>query len=287
VRWFQFGAFCPLCRPHGDQTELREPWQFAAEVEAICLKYLRIRYRLLPYIYTALRQACAEGVPMMRALVLEFPQDPNVLNISDEYLFGSEILVSPVMDESATERRVYLPEGGWIDFWSEAVHQGPKWIEVSAPLDMLPLFVRQGAIIPVGPEVQYSSQAGPGSLMIDIYRGANRSFVLYEDDGETSSYENGDWAETAIEVEEGPGFFTCRIGETRGDFGDAKSERAVVLNIHLQPSVRAVECNGIVLDALPDADALEKATAGWWFDSGRLLTIKARRQAEALAIQVS
>jgi alpha-glucosidase (family GH31 glycosyl hydrolase) len=106
---------------------LREPWRFGPEIEAICRKYLRLRYRLLPYIYTAVHQACAEGTPMMRVLVVEFPQDPVVLNISDEYLFGPEVLVAPVMDEGATQRKVYLPAGGWIDFWNEAAYTGPKW----------------------------------------------------------------------------------------------------------------------------------------------------------------
>jgi alpha-glucosidase len=287
VRWFQFGAFCPLCRPHGDQTELREPWQFGAEIEAICRKYLELRYRMLPYTYTALHQACTSGIPIMRPLVLDFPQDPAVLNISDEYLFGPEVLVAPIMDEGATHRKVYLPAGEWIDFWNDTAYSGPKWIEVAAPLDTLPLFVRQGAIIPLGPAMQYSSERGLEPLTIEIYRGAERSFTLYEDDGETSAYQSGECAETDIEVIEGAGIFTCRVGQSRGAFSPARSDRTVILNIHCQPRVRTVNCNDIQLDALSNTDSLERVQAGWCWDEGRrLLTIKSRK-AQALTVDIS
>ncbi len=172
VRWFQFGSSCPLCRPHGDKTELREPWQFGAEVEAICRTYLHLRYRLLPYLYTAVYEACTTGVPLMRALVLEFPHDPNVFNLTDEYLFGPDILVAPVLDEGARERNVYLPSGVWIDFWTEAIHTGPCSLTVPAPLEILPLFIRQGAILPLGPEVQYSWERPLDPLTLEVYRGA-------------------------------------------------------------------------------------------------------------------
>lgn len=287
ARWFQFGAFSPVCRPHGDQTELREPWQFGAEIETICKKYLNLRYRLLPYLYTALHHACTEGIPMMRPLVFEFPQDPTVVDLSDEYLFGSELIVAPVLDEGGTQRKVYLPAGGWIDFWSDASYIGPQWIEVSAPIDTLPFFVRQGGIIPCGPEVQYSSQCGLDPLTIETYRGADRSFTLYEDDGETCAYQNGDWAETPIVTNEAAGIFTCSLGETRGDFNVAKRERAVVLNIHCQPMVRAIDCDAIVLEALPDAESIGRMPTGWWWDKARqLLTIKLRRSAEALTVRI-
>jgi alpha-glucosidase len=246
-----------------------------------------LRYRLLPYLYTALHQACTEGIPMMRPLVLEFPRDPTVINLSDEYLFGSELLVAPVVDEGSTQRKVYLPEGGWIDFWNERSYAGPGWIEVSAPLDTLPLYVRQGAIIPCGPDVQYSSQRALDPLTIEIYPGADRSFTLYEDDGETLAYQNGQWAETPIVTSEEPGIFTCRLDETRGDFDVAKCERTVIMNIHCQASVRAVRCDAIVLAEMPDSKSIENVPTGWWWDKARqILTIKLRRGAQALTLRV-
>jgi alpha-glucosidase len=288
VRWFQFGAFCPLCRPHGDQTELREPWQFGSEIEAICRKYLALRYRLLPYVYNALHQACVTGVPIMRALVLEYPEDPAVLNLSDEYLFGSEILVAPVMDEGAAFRKVYLPAGEWIDFWSEAAYGGPQWIEVAAPLDTLPLFVRQGAIIPAAErDLQFTSQSGFEQLTIEIYRNGNRSFTLYEDDGESFGYRNGDWAETLIEVGESAESFACKIDEAVGNFAPAHAERTVLLNIHRQPPIHSVDCNGVRLEELRGGEPIERVASGWRWDEGRkILTVKTVK-ARALTVQAS
>jgi alpha-glucosidase (family GH31 glycosyl hydrolase) len=288
ARWFQFGAFCPLFRPHGDQRELREPWQFGPEVEAICRKYLYLRYRMLPYLYTAVHQACVDGVPLMRPLVIEFPHDPTVWNMSDEYLFGSEILVAPVMDEGARQRKIYLPKGEWLDFWNETTYTGPQWFEVQAPLDILPLFVREGAIIPLGPEMDYSSQRRLDPLTVEIYRGASRSFTVYEDDGETSAYQNGAFAETAIEIIEGAEDFACRIGETRGEFAPANAERSVVINVHRQPRPRAVNCGTVDLFQMVDAASIEHTQNGWWWDlSRRLLTITLRRKTESVKVEVS
>lgn len=243
---------------------------------------------MLPYTYTVVRQACIAGIPIMRPLVLEFPHDPTVFNISDEYLFGSEILVAPILDQGATQRQVYLPAGEWIDFWNEAAYTGPQWIEVQAPLDTLPLFIRGGGIIPLGPDVQYSSQLRLDPLTIEVYRGANRSFTLYEDDGETSAYQNGAFAETAIEVIEGAEVFTCRIGETGEEFEPAKSERTVIMKIHRLPPVRAVKCDTLEIAPMADAESFESVQAGWWWDqTRRLLTIKFRRKTESVNVQMS
>src|SRR4029077_985158 len=171
IRWFQFGAFCPLFRPHGDQTELREPWQFGPDCEAICRKYLELRYRLLPYIYSSAHEACVAGLPLMRPLVLEFPGDPRVLDLADQYLFGRDMMVAPVLDEGALERTVYLPAGVWIDFWTEQSHTGPGFLKVAALLDTIPLFIAHGAIIPMGPRMQYSGERPLDPLTIEIYRG--------------------------------------------------------------------------------------------------------------------
>lgn len=116
---------------------MREPWQFGPELESICRRYLKLRYRLLPYIYNAVHYAFGSGIPVVRALIADFPQDFGGFEFSDEYLFGPEILVAPILDEGATQRGVYLPPCEWIDFWSEAICTGPKWIEVPASLDTL------------------------------------------------------------------------------------------------------------------------------------------------------
>lgn len=276
ARWFQFGAFCPLFRPHGDQTELREPWQFGLEIETICRKYLQLRYRLLPYIYSALRNACVDAVPIMRAMVWDFPQDPEVHNLGDQYLFGREILVAPILAEGATERSVYLPGGAWFDFWTDEIYSGPRHMTAQAALDTLPLFVRRGAIIPMGPEVQYSSEQPLDPLTLEIYPGADGSFNLYEDDGETNAYQNGAYAETCFRIWEAQDALFCHLGEARGGFAGFPPERTVLLNIHAQSAAaRSVDCDNVAVPALATSDALASARFGCCWDQGkRMLSIK-------------
>jgi alpha-glucosidase len=293
VRWFQFGAFCPVCRPHGDQNELREPWQFGPEVEAICRKYLTLRYRLLPYIYTAVSEACTTGIPLMRPLVLEYPTDPRVLNLSDEYLFGRDILVAPILAEGATERAVYLPAGGWVDFWADTVHVGPCSLTVSAPLDTLPLFIRQGVILPLGPEMQYSWERPFDPLTLAIYQGAGLSHdtehtvTLYEDDGETTRYQTGAWVRTPFRLQAAAEGLMFRIGEAQGRYAGYHPERTYLLDIHQQPSVREVTCNSTALLSLDARHSLRQASSGWWWDAAKgVLAIKLRPSAQAMTVLV-
>lgn len=290
VRWFQFGAFSPLFRPHGDQSELREPWQFGPEVEAICRKYLTLRYRLLPYIYTAAHEACTTGMPLMRPLVLAFPTDPQVFNLSDEYLFGGDILVAPIVEEGATERVVYLPAGNWVDFWTDTIYTGSRSLTVPAPLDTLPLFIRQGTILPLGPEMQYSWEHPLDPLTLELYRGgdhADRAFVLYEDDGETTRYQTGAAVQTALRMTEGTNILKIAIGEAQGGFLGHRSERIYRLNIHQQPVTREVTCNGASVPLLNDWQSLDLAPSGWWWDNIKgILTIKPPRTAKGLKIDV-
>ncbi len=288
IRWFQFGAFSPLMRPHGDQTELREPWQFGAECEAICRKYLELRYRLLPYIYSAAHEACTTGLPLMRPLALEFPGDRQVLDLCDQYLFGREIMVAPILDQGAVERMVYLPAGVWIDYWTDQVYAGPRFIRVPAPLETLPLFIRQGATIPMGPNMQFSGERPLDPLTIEIYRGADRAFTLYEDDGESTACETGQYAETGFDVTAPAGEMRCFIAAVRGGFSGYRPERTVVLNIHQQGAVREVSCDGAAITQVATGQALERAAAGWcWNAAAAILTVKLRRTAAALRLRVS
>ncbi|MBV8770771.1 MAG: DUF5110 domain-containing protein [Deltaproteobacteria bacterium] len=275
ARWFEFSAFCPLFRPHGDQRQLREPWQFGAEIERICRKYLQLRYRLLPYIYNAAHEACTSGIPIMRPLVLDYPTDPQVLNIADQYLFGPDILVAPILDEGALERTLYLPQGSWIDYWSDQIYVGPRFITTQANLDTIPLFVRQGAIIPTGLPMQYSSQHALDPLLLEIYRGAVGSLTLYEDDGESTAYQNGEYAQTHFAIHQSENEFICSLGQSEGRFAGNASERTIILNIHLQPRVVAVSCGTEPVPALQGSAALDRALAGWfWEEPQRVLSVK-------------
>ncbi len=158
ARWFQLGAFCPVFRSHGWVWREHVPWAHGPEVEAICRRYAELRYRLLPYTYTLAWQAHTLGLPLMRPLVLNYPDDPRVWQLGSEFLWGDDLLVAPVTREGATAWPVYLPAGGWYDFWTGARHDGPGGVTLEAPLDRLPLLVRAGAIVPMGPVIQHTGE---------------------------------------------------------------------------------------------------------------------------------
>jgi alpha-glucosidase/alpha-D-xyloside xylohydrolase len=211
VRWFQFSAFNPLFRSHGRTWKLRLPWGWNtgetgpvetkfkpdpaelrnAEVEPICRKYLELRYRLLPYNYTLIREACDTGLPPVRALYLHYPNDPQAVKLGDQYLWGRDLLVAPVTTKGATERKLYLPEGDWYDFWTNEKHAGKRELTRKVDLATLPLFVRPGAILPLDPVRQYAAEPLTEPTTLRIYPGANGSFTLYDDDGQTLGYRDG------------------------------------------------------------------------------------------------
>jgi alpha-glucosidase (family GH31 glycosyl hydrolase) len=218
LRWFQFGAFCTLFRSHGRAWKLRLPWGWNtgdpgpveinnyggaaipdpsqlhnAEVEPICRKYLELRYRLLPYLYSAVRECSVTGMPVMRALWLHYPEDARAVACGDEYLFGTNLLVAPVVEKGATTRQVYLPRGGWYDFWTGELVEGGREIRREVALDIMPLYVRAGSILPLGPVKQYTAEKVDQPLSISIYPGADASFLLYEDDGISFNHRTGVW----------------------------------------------------------------------------------------------
>ena len=169
VRWFQFSAFCSIFRGHGHVWRQHLPWSHGEEIEAICRRYLELRSRLMPYTYTLAWQAHTRGLPMMRPLVLNYPDDPNTWDLGTQYLWGEDILVAPVTRKGATHWTVYLPDGVWHDYWTHRAYQGPGGVTVPAPLDTLPLFVRAGAIIPLGPVKQHDGDQGPDVLSLLVY----------------------------------------------------------------------------------------------------------------------
>jgi len=219
VRWFQFGAFCPLFRAHGRDWHLRLPWGWNTgelgpdeisnytggaaspdpselhdpDVEPICRQYLELRSRLTPYLYTAVREAHETGLPVMRALWIHHPDDPVATARGDQYFWGRDILVAPVVEQGATERRLYLPRGVWHDFWTDERVDGGR--EVNRPVDLAttPLYVRAGAVIPFGPVKQYTSEPVDAPIALVVYPGADGVSWLYEDDGHSLGYQGDDW----------------------------------------------------------------------------------------------
>lgn len=223
VRWFQFGAFCPLFRCHGRTWKLRLPWGWNTgdpgpveisnykgaaipdssqlhdtRVEPICKKYLELRYRMLPYIYSAAHECTKTGMPIMRPLWLHFPDDPQSTECGDEYLWGNSVLVAPVIEKGATSRRVYLPPATWYDFWTGERLEGGREVERTVDLETLPLYVRAGSILPLGPVKQYVDEKVEAPLNLSIFPGADASFLLCEDDGISFDYRKGQWMGIAI-----------------------------------------------------------------------------------------
>jgi alpha-glucosidase/alpha-D-xyloside xylohydrolase len=189
VRWFQWGVFQPVMRAHGERMH-NEVWSYGKQAEPILEKYLRLRYQFIPYIYSQAYRSYQTGAPFMRALFMDFPEDPQVADIRDEYMFGPAFLVAPVTEQGAISRKVYLPAGcDWYNYWTNARIHGGQSITVDAPIDTIPLFVRAGSIVPLGTPV-LSTQQPQGLKEIRIYPGADATFELYQDDGISYHYEH-------------------------------------------------------------------------------------------------
>ncbi len=189
TRWFEYGAFQPIFRTHGSRR-YNEVWTYGKQAEPILEKYLRLRYELLPYTYSLAYKTYQDGAPYMRALFMDFPHDANVADIRDEYMYGPAFLVAPVTEQGATRRKVYLPAGtDWYNYWTNEKVRGGQTIEVSAPIDVLPLFVKAGSIIPTGEQIDSTAQEQK-IKSVKVYAGANADFTLYDDDGKTYGYES-------------------------------------------------------------------------------------------------
>ena len=201
VRSYQISFLAPFCRNHKaiDGYD-QEPWRFGKYYEDIIRKYLKLRYTLLPFLYTTLEEAHRTGVPLFRPLMLNYQDDESTYNIDDQFMIGDDLLVAPILKPDVTKRLVYLPIGSWYDYWTHKKYAGGTMISVDAPLDTVPMFVRAGAIIPTGPSLNYVGEKPVDSITFNIYpddAGA-ASTTLYEDDGLTPSYKNGNFLRTRI-----------------------------------------------------------------------------------------
>jgi alpha-D-xyloside xylohydrolase len=197
TRWFQYATFLPIMRSHGSRVE-NEVWSYGKQAEPILEKYLRLRYQLMPYIYSLGYQTWMTGAPFLRALPLDFPDDPKVADLRDEYMFGPAFLVAPITEQGATSREVYLPAGAdWYNYWTGQRATGGQMLTVEAAIDTIPLFVRAGSIIPMGAQVESTHQQ-QAIEHVRVYPGANADFTLFSDDGKTYAYENGAGAVTHL-----------------------------------------------------------------------------------------
>lgn len=261
ARWVQLGAFLPFCRNHAAiDTADQEPWAFGPEVEEIARLYLTLRYRLLPFLYNEFYKSSQTGLPVMRPLLLEYPDDPETANLSDQFLLGEDLMVCPVYQPGARARMVYLPAGEWVDFWTGERIAGPARIVAEAPLDRMPLYVRAGAIIPMGPARQWTDQPVPAELTLQVYAGAGGALDLYEDAGEGYAYREGGYAITPVRVAAQPGAVTVTVGAPQGAYRPERDR--LLVRLFAPGRVRAARCAGRLVAFTPAADgAVEVAIA--------------------------
>jgi alpha-glucosidase/alpha-D-xyloside xylohydrolase len=267
VRWFQFGAFCPSFRAHGRHWHLKLPWgwyqgdggpqesrdwQPAPEeldspwVEPILKKYLELRYRLMPYLYTAVEEATRTGLPIMRALWLHDPDDPAAVARGDEYLWGPDLLVAPVVEKGATSRSLYLPRGLWYDYWTEELLEGGR--EMSRPVDLetMPLYVRAGSVIPLGPVREWTDQEVGEPVTLVVYPGADGVSTLYEDDGISFDYRDGAFSRIAMEWHEAGRTLALRLEP--GSRMLEPGSRRFQLRVAGEEGLRDIEFDGTPLE---------------------------------------
>ena len=224
VRSYQVFFLVPFCRNHKNIDSYdQEPWRFGKYYEDIIRKYLKLRYRLLPFLYTALEESHRTGVPVFRPLLLNYQDDANTYNIDDEFMIGSDLLVAPVTRPDVTSRLVYLPRGTWYDYWTGKSYAGGTMYRVDAPLETVPMFVRGGAIIPHGPEMRFTGEKPVSPLYFAIYpdEKGSASTTLYEDDGLTPDYRRGVFRRTTINVTRSGRRYVIDIGQPVGPYRPA------------------------------------------------------------------
>ena len=285
TRWMEFGAFCPVMRAHGyDGLGGTEPWAFGDSTESIVRKMIDLRYSLIPYNYTMAYESYETGVPLARPLVLEYPDDPNVTNESSAYMWGDDFLVAPVVQSGQTVQTFYLPQGKWIDFWSDKVYNGGTSIMVAAPIDEVPLFVKAGSIIPMQPVMQYVGQSPPDTILLAIYPnpGASNSFTLYEDDGTSLDYQSGSFSETTFEDEmvtagsASSNVMQISIGQSKGSYAGKPSRRVYICEVHkVAYDPAGVQIGNASLNRAVSGNSLESLETGFYYDKiSGVLSIK-------------
>jgi alpha-D-xyloside xylohydrolase len=224
VRWFQYGTFNPILRVHGTRNpDENELWSYGPDAQKILVSFDRLRYRLLPYTYSLAWKTTNESYTPMRPLVMDFRSDVRAQNTGDQFMYGPAFLVSPVTEPAATSRRVYLPNAKWYNFWSGASLEGAREVNAEAPLEKLPLYIRAGSIVPLGPDVEWSAEKPADPIELRIYRGADGEFTLYEDENDNYNYEKGVHATISFRWDDAKSVLT--IGGRQGEFPGVLASR--------------------------------------------------------------
>jgi len=287
TRWLEAGVFYPYCRTHTEKgSRNQEPWSFGNRMEEINRRAIELRYRLMPYLYDAFHEAAESGLPVMRALLLDYPDDPQAIGQNYEFLFGDDLLVSPVVKSDERKWDVYLPRGVWYDFWTDQRYTGPTQVNVEAPLDRIPIFVRGGAIIPTQQVLEYTDQAPVDPLTFEIYPAGDSTREYYEDDGLSLDYQRGVVLRERVSSYERDDTVALHLSAREGSY--APPARSLMFKVHaVRTRPRKVEINGQTPQAYPSIDAITRAVEGWVYDElAMTVSIKLRDQGTAVSASI-
>jgi alpha-glucosidase len=266
ARWLELGVFTPLMRAHSVINEKnKEPWEYGDRYTAINRSTIELRYRMLPYIYTAMQQASETGIAPMRAMMLEYPGIDVYHDRADQFLFGENFLVAPVLQPGIDRREVSLPPGEWYDWWADTVmFRGPSTVSVAAPEERLPLFVRAGAVVPSRQVVQYTAESPIDPLTLSVYPGpigSDHVSSYYEDDGRSFAYEQAVFLKRTMTQHRGERSTVVRLSACEGKFMPPPRGLLVELKGAAKPPGR-VTLDGRVLEQ-------GRETGRWFYDAGR------------------
>ena len=257
TRWIQMGAFNPLSRIHHEGNVAVEPWLFGEEAEKNAKAAIELKYRLLPYIYTYAREAHETGLPLMRPMFLEYPADMETFSTDAQFMFGSELLVAPVVKKGARNKNVYLPEGTWIDYNNKhTAYSGEQWMTVDAPLNTIPMFVKQGSIIPQMPVMNYTDEKPVYPVTFEIFpaaAGSETTFSLYEDAGTDLGYLRGEFMRTPITCQTTDTGYTLKVGTRTGEKYSLPGQRNLMFCIYTEQMPKT---------ALLDGQKIKKTNVG-------------------------
>ncbi len=279
TRDLQWKCFTPVLMGMSgwSKTERKHPWWFDEPHRSINRRYLKLRQRLMPYIYTLARETEQTGAPMVRGIMWDHPADPQAYNHPYQFFLGRELLVAPVYrSETASggwREGIYLPEGRWIDYWNgNVVDAGPAGLEIDVPVDLatLPVFVRSGAIIPMYPESLYDGQVAADPLTLDIYPAGTSEYVLYEDDGNTRAYQEGEFSQQRFVATTEDDRIAVDLDPVQGNFAGLLEQRSFELQLHTRVPAATVGLDGESLRHLANAEALSAASSGWHYDPDEL-----------------
>ncbi len=289
TRWLQAAVFYPFMRMHtAIETPDKEPWSFGGRFEEINKHAINLRYELLPYIYNVMQHASETGVPALRPLFLDFPGDGNAASTDNEFLFGSDLLVAPVLWEGVDSRDVYLPAGDWFDYWTGRHYKGNSDISVPVTLDSIPIFVRGGGFIFRQPVVQYTGKMPGNPLKVLIAPASESESSLYEDDGESLKYKNGDFMKRHFHQTSNDQSVAVEISAPEGSYRPAKRDLIVETWLNVEPkSVTEQLGNATEGETLPRLNSgdLAGSSKGWSYTDG-LVTIKDNDRFEAVKFTV-